>query len=312
MKEKFGDSFADDIAAMLRGEEQDLYSSVVSSSFDADRLDYLRRDRMMTGSGAGAIDFDWLLDNLRVKDVPAGSGEDAEPGDENSIQVFAFDEKALQAAETFILARFQLYSQVYLHKTTRGIEQMLTAFLTAFGAEAARGYDARLAVPENHPLRKYYSNPKPDLDDYFALDDAVVWSAIEISAKTGEGRIKDFADRICSRGIMKGVAIDTVNPEDVDRERRKFIEANFKLEFGKTVFEDRAPLSIYKDPSKESVKPQKRVYIIRKSEKVVDITSLSKPVKALFEEQEILRYYFINENDLIKVLRITGDDHATA
>lgn len=307
LKEKFGDSFADDIAAMLRGNEQDLYSSVVSSSFDADRLDYLRRDRMMTGSGAGAIDFDWLLDNLRVVDVPAGSGEDAVPNEENKIQVFAFDDKALQAAETFILARFQLYSQVYLHKTTRGIEQMLTAFLKAFSTEAAKGINARLAVPEDHPLRKYYVRPKPDLDDYFALDDAVVWSAIEISAKGGEGPIKDFADRICSRGIMKGVAIDTVNPEDVDRARRKFIEANFKSEFGKYVFEDRAPLSIYKDPSKESVKPHKRVYIIRKSGKVVDITSLSKPVKALFEEQEILRYYFINENDLKKVMRIKGD-----
>jgi uncharacterized protein len=310
LKERFGDSFADDIAAMLRGMEQDLYSSVVSSSFDADRLDYLRRDRMMTGSGAGAIDFDWLLDNLRVVDVSEGSGEDTEISKENRIQVFAFEEKALQAAETFILARFQLYSQVYLHKTTRGIEQMLTAFLTAFGKEAAKGRDARLAVPEDHPLRRYYAKPQPELDDYFALDDAVVWSAMEISAKGGDGQIKDFADRICSRGIMKGVAIDMVNPEEVDKARRKFIEANFTGQLGKSVFEDRAPLSIYKDPSKESVKPHKRVYIIRKGGRVVDITSLSKPVKALFEEQEILRYYFINENDRKSVMRITGDDHA--
>ena len=310
LREGFGDSFADDIAAMLRGKEQDLYSSVVSSSFDADRLDYLRRDRMMTGSGAGAIDFEWLLDNLRVVDVTAGSGEDAEATQEAMIQVFAFEEKALQAAETFILARFQLYSQVYLHKTTRGIEQMLTAFLMAFSQEAAKGPEACLAVPEDHPLRRYYSKPRPELEDYFALDDAVVWSAMEISAKGNEGRIREFANRICSRGIMKGIAIDTVNPEAVDRERRKFIDANFKNDFGVTVFEDRAPLSIYKDPSKESVKPHKRVHIRRKGGKVVDITSLSKPVKALFEEQEILRYYFVNESDQTKVLKIKGDDHA--
>lgn len=312
LKERFGDSFADDIAAMLSGREQDLYSSVVSSSFDADRLDYLRRDRMMTGSGAGAIDFEWLLDNLRVVDVPAGSGEDTEASPESTIQVFAFEEKALQAAENFILARFQLYSQVYLHKTTRGIEQMLTAFLTAFSQEAVKGSDARLAVPEDHPLRRYYSKPQPSLEDYFELDDAVVWSAMEISAKGGDGLIRDFADRICSRGIMKGISIDTVNPEDVDKERRKFVAAEFKDHFGKTVFEDRAPLSIYKDPSKESVKPHKRVYIVRKGGRVVDITSLSKPVKALYEEQEILRYYFVNENDWKKVMKIRGGDHAAA
>lgn len=28
----------------------DVYSSVVSSQFDADRLDYMQRDRMMTGT----------------------------------------------------------------------------------------------------------------------------------------------------------------------------------------------------------------------------------------------------------------------
>ena len=313
LKERFGGdgSVADDIAAMLRGEEQDVYSSVVSSSFDADRLDYLRRDRMMTGSGAGAIDFDWLLDNLRVVEVPANSGEDSEEAGKETIQAFAFEEKALQAAESFILARFHLYSQVYLHRTTRGIEQMLTAFLVAFGQEGAKGSKANLAVPKDHPLRAYYSKSTPDLQSYLALDDAVVWSALEITAVKGKGLIRDFAERICSRKILKGVTIDMVNPQPNDIARRKFIDQNMKDEIGKSVFEDRAPLSIYKDPSKETVKPHKRVHIRRDCGKVADITSLSKPIAALYQEQEILRYYFLNENDRRKVLDVTGEIHAT-
>ncbi len=315
LKEEFGGdgSVADDISAMLRGDEQDLYSSVVSSSFDADRLDYLQRDRMMTGSGAGAIDFDWLLDNLRVVDVSNSSGDD--PQDNSSgkaIQVFAFEEKALQAAENFILARFHLYSQVYLHRTTRGIEQILTAFLLEFSQEASKGAEADLAVPEDHPLRAYYSKAAPDLESYFALDDAVVWSALEVSAAKGKGSIREFAERLCSRKILKAVSIDMVNPQPADIARRKFIDQNMKSEIGKSVFEDRAPLSIYKDPSKETVKPHKRVYIRRDGDKVVDITSLSKPVAALFAEQEILRYYFFNENDRKKVLDIKGESHAGA
>jgi uncharacterized protein len=312
LKEEFGGdgSIADDIAAMLRGDKQDLYSSVVSSSFDADRLDYLQRDRMMTGSGAGAIDLDWLLDNLRVVDVPANSGEDTEEVGGDTIQAFAFEEKALQAAESFILARFHLYSQVYLHKTTRGIEQMLTCFLQAFGAEAAKGVKGKLAVPKDHPLRAYYAKATPDLKNYFALDDAVVWSALEISAAKDSGLIRDFAERICSRKVMKGLAIDMVNQQPNDVARRKFIDQNMKSEIGKTVFEDRAPLSIYKDPSKETVKPHKRVHIRREGGRVVDITSLSKPVAALYQEQEILRYYFINQDDLKKVQNVTGDSHA--
>ena len=108
---------------------------------------------------------------------------------------------------------------------------------------------------------------------------------------------------------MKGIAIDMVNRQQHDFDRRSYIDQNLKGELGKTVFEDRAPLSIYKDPSKESVKPHKRVHIRREGGRVVDIASLSKPVAALYQEQEILRYYFICENDRKKVLNITGDSH---
>jgi uncharacterized protein len=85
-----------------------------------------------------------------------------------------------------------------------------------------------------------------------------------------------------------------------------------KEEIGKTIFEDRAPLSIYKDPSKETIKPHKRAYIRRENGKIVDVTSLSKPVAALFEDQEILRYYFLNDMNREKVLGIKGEGHAAS
>ena len=109
---------------------------------------------------------------------------------------------------------------------------------------------------------------------------------------------------------MKGIAIDMVNPQPNDIARRKFIDQNLKNELGKSVFEDRAPLSIYKDPSKETVKPHKRVHIRREGGHVVDVTSLSKPIAALYQEQEILRYYFINHDDQTKVLSAKGESHA--
>ena len=47
----------------------DIYASVVASHFDADRLDYLQRDRRMTGVASGSIDLTWLLDSLRVESL---------------------------------------------------------------------------------------------------------------------------------------------------------------------------------------------------------------------------------------------------
>ncbi len=56
---KPGGRFCGAVAALIEAEDpEDIYHAVVSSSFDADRLDYLRRDRLMTGTGAGAVDFD--------------------------------------------------------------------------------------------------------------------------------------------------------------------------------------------------------------------------------------------------------------
>src|SRR5690606_12084800 len=104
-----------------------------------DRLDYLRRDKLMTGTGAGGIDFDWLMEQLRVRDVPIDAA-DADPDDldsadadldETSVRVptFCLDNKALPAAEQFLLARYTLHEQVYLHKATRCIEHMMSLLL---------------------------------------------------------------------------------------------------------------------------------------------------------------------------------------
>lgn len=68
--EGYRDGLSEDVAALLRKEDpEDIYRAVVAGSFDADRLDYLRRDKLMTGTGAGGIDFDWLIENVRVADV---------------------------------------------------------------------------------------------------------------------------------------------------------------------------------------------------------------------------------------------------
>ena len=45
--DRYYKGFRNNVAAAI-GEHSDIYSSVVSGQFDADRLDYMQRDRMMT------------------------------------------------------------------------------------------------------------------------------------------------------------------------------------------------------------------------------------------------------------------------
>ena len=121
-----GSGFAADVAALIApgGGPTDLYGAVVSSQFDADRLDYMRRDRLMTGTQHSAIDFDWLLSNLEVASLPTGV-DDQQTG---SLETFVLGPKASYAAETYILGLFQLYPTVYLHKATRGAEKVFFGF----------------------------------------------------------------------------------------------------------------------------------------------------------------------------------------
>ena len=302
-----GPGVVDLASEILTADPTDVYAAVVSSSFDADRLDYLQRDRLMSGSGAGAIDFDWLMDNLRVVRAPAtfeeGDGNEAAV---DTVQTFAFEEKALQAAEAFILARYHLYSQVYLHHATRGIEQTLTAFLQALAKTVADDRLHELPLSTKHPLVAYYAAETPTLDRYLALDDAVVWSAIEACAEVSPNDVRELALRIRDRRLSKSVAIDLINTTDCDRKRKAFIDSKFADEIGRTVFIDRAPLSIYKDWRRESELPHKRVHVRRTDGTVVDIALLSKAVAALTEEEEILRYYFVDELARRSVLNIQG------
>jgi uncharacterized protein len=56
---EMGSGFANDVADMVRGSgTRSIYSAVVSSQFDADRLDYMRRDRLVTGTQHAGIDFE--------------------------------------------------------------------------------------------------------------------------------------------------------------------------------------------------------------------------------------------------------------
>jgi len=88
-------------------------SKLVHSSLDMDRLDYLLRDSQATGVPYGQIDINYLLNNLKVS--PSG--------------MIGISEKAIPAAEQFLLARYFMHRTVYYHKTTFGMEEVCRQLL---------------------------------------------------------------------------------------------------------------------------------------------------------------------------------------
>ena len=123
---ELGSGFANDVADIVQKDgTKAVQHAVVSSQFDADRLDYIRRDRMMTGTQHAAIDFTWLMANLEIAPVPIGV-DDTQVG---TVKTFVLGPKAMYAAEAFVLGLFQLYPTVYFHKATRGAEKIFAELL---------------------------------------------------------------------------------------------------------------------------------------------------------------------------------------
>ena len=92
----FSPNFATKVAKIVSDKvPADIYAAIVSSQFDADRLDYMRRDRLMAGVQSSAIDFAWLMANLEVRRVNIGQDE----AKVEEIETLVVGQKATLAAE---------------------------------------------------------------------------------------------------------------------------------------------------------------------------------------------------------------------
>lgn len=85
---------------------------LISGQLDVDRMDYLTRDSFFTGVSEGVIGYDRILKMLVVH-----QGE------------LMVEEKGIYSIEKFLVARRQMYWQVYLHKTVLAAEKMLVNIL---------------------------------------------------------------------------------------------------------------------------------------------------------------------------------------
>lgn len=81
--------------------------SFMDGFIDADKMDYLERDAINCGVSYGRFDRDALVNNLTM--IKGNNG----------IYNIALKQNGVQALESFILARYYMFSQVYMHPEER-------------------------------------------------------------------------------------------------------------------------------------------------------------------------------------------------
>lgn len=83
-------------------------AAIIDADIGADRMDYLKRDALNTGVAYGLIDTDRLIHTIKME--------------KNGLCIV---EGGIEAAEWLLIARFMMFSTVYLHKTVRIATAML-------------------------------------------------------------------------------------------------------------------------------------------------------------------------------------------
>ena len=98
------------------GSRNMVYTQLMHSSLDADRLDYLLRDSYQTGVKYGLVDLQYLVRLLMVV-------EDSTLSENNKVLVC--NKKGQHVVEHFLMSRYFHYSQVIFHKTNAAFEGMI-------------------------------------------------------------------------------------------------------------------------------------------------------------------------------------------
>ncbi len=282
------DTLPEVICGLLKEEEpKDIYATIVSSQFDADRLDYIQRDRMATGVEFGHVDQDWLFDCMEVGKVTIGRE------DPHEAPCLYLGWKGLSVAEEYLEARFRLYQMVYMHKTTRSAEKMLEALLEDV-AEEAKTED--LHPEQKEPVSRYLALKTPSLGAYIDLDDAVAWAAILEFAKRPNQRTKTLARRLRDRELYKCVDIGVLDDPGGNLYRRVRRELNERPieEQGCLLFDDATVVKAYEWYDFDDASALNKVLLKTPSDsdghEPKDIATISPIVKTL-QEKRIQRVY---------------------
>jgi len=154
---------------------------IVGDAFGVDRIDYLLRDSYHAGVAYGRFDHYRLIDTLRILISP----ETGEP-------VLGVEEGGIQSAEALALARYFMFTQVYLHPVRRVYDLHLKQYL--------QGWLPGGIFPT-------------DLDDHLKITDSDVSAALWAASVDSAAPLHAAARRIVCREHYREVY--RRNPRDV-------------------------------------------------------------------------------------------------
>lgn len=187
---------ADDIANLLEGSpeagEALVWRDIITGQMDADRIDYLLRDSLHAGVQYGRFDWRRLIGCLALV------RSDSQRGYRLGVT-----EGGLHAAESLVLARYFMFTQVYFHKT-----------------RVAFNHHLHQVLQEVLPKGRFPQPIGAELEEFLNWDD---WRVLGLLA---DGKGGEHGRRLCERNQYREVFHTPETPTRADLTRFERVCSN--------------------------------------------------------------------------------------
>lgn len=228
---------------------------LISGQLDVDRMDYLTRDSFFTGVSEGVIGYDRILKMLAVHD--------------GQLMV---EEKGTYSVEKFLVARRQMYWQVYLHKTVLAAEKMIVKII-----ERAREiFDDSLKLNStlDYFFEDFYKMDDEALKKFCLIDDYDVMFAVKKWSSHADKVLSTLCSNLLNRKLYKCRLQTQAFDENEIEEKRRQMAAKMNIsvhEAGYFVFTGEAMNTTYRLQDEQ-------INILSKNGNVKDISQVDDPL----------------------------------
>lgn len=163
--------------------DRQLLTQIISSQLDADRMDYLLRDSYFTGVSYGEFDLHRILRTLKIVN-----------------DRLVMKESGIHAVEDYIMARYQMYWQVYLHPTSRSFEVILQALFSRMSE--CMTIDSKL-LDDVAFFKPFLSGSEVTLRDHFELDESACNYGFMTLTRSKDPILRDLSSRLLNRDLFQ-------------------------------------------------------------------------------------------------------------
>lgn len=241
-----------------------LLNEIISSQLDADRMDYLLRDAYETGTSYGRFDLERILRTMRVVDSH-----------------LCLKESGIHSIEDYIMARYHMYWQVYLHPDAKSFEILIQKLFER--------YEEIRSVYKIDDLEFFYA--PFDLEKFHRMDENYFYAIISKLLDFEDVYIRDLADRILNRRLYDWMR--DYSYEEAEQVKEMIKKRNLPL----SLYTHEEALSSYMYRPYAENKQSKAIYVLDQKGELFPLSKKSEIVKALLkmETKTNRTFYFVKK-----------------